>query len=465
MMLRIARAAALLLVVAPALLTPVVCVGQTPAPPAAGPSGGPAGGAAPAQVLLCPKCHHENPPTARFCAECGAVLRQGGCPRCGAEIAPGQKFCTQCGLDLRVVMTKPQTPPAPPTPQQPAAAPPPPDTQAMAAEEVTYPTLKIGGFGNIDYTGNSHNSPHGFNLGQYVLHTNSLLSRNMQFFSELSLTPRADVGQGNPPAAGYAADVERAILRYDQSDLLRVSVGRYHTPINWWNTAYHHGLWLQTTIFRPEMAKFGGQFIPVHFVGGLLEGSVPSGGLGLNYKVGLGNGRSSVVSRAGDFGDSNNALAWLLNLYVRPERLYGLQVGGAVYRDNINLLSGRRFNEWITSAHVVLETETPEIIAEYAHVNHKELGGASANSDAWYIQGAYRLPWANKKFKPYFRYERIWVPRGEPVFTAVPSLVGSLGGVRWDFADFAALKVEYRDFRHSVPPNSTGFFAQVSYVF
>jgi hypothetical protein len=90
------------------------------------------------------------------------------------------------------------------------------------------------------------------------------------------------------------------ILRFDRSDTLKLSVGRYHTPINFWNTAFHHGQWLQTTVTRPEMIQFGGKLLPVHFVGGLMEGAVPAGGLDLHYQVGVGNGRSSVISRGGD---------------------------------------------------------------------------------------------------------------------------------------------------------------------
>ena len=142
-------------------------------------------------------------------------------------------------------------------------------------------------------------------------------------------------GTGNPPATGFNAEVERAIIRFDQSDELKVSFGRYHTPINWWNTAFHHGQWLQTTISRPEMVQFGGRFIPVHFVGALVEGVVPSGGWNINYQAGIGNGRGSVISRAGDAGDNNDVPALLVNVFTKPDRLFGLQVGASAYSDRI----------------------------------------------------------------------------------------------------------------------------------
>lgn len=53
------------------------------------------------------------------------------------------------------------------------------------------------------------------------------------------------------PATGFNPEVERVIIRYDLNDYFRVSFGRYHTLINYWNTAFHHGEWLQTSISRP----------------------------------------------------------------------------------------------------------------------------------------------------------------------------------------------------------------------
>ena len=107
------------------------------------------------------------------------------------------------------------------------------------------------------------------------------------------------------------------------------------------------------------MIKFGGTLIPNHFVGLQAEGNLPSGGLGLGYNVGVGNGRSTSLSRSGDSGDINNNRAWVASVYARPSRWYGFQVGGSVYHDKLNPLSGRDFDEWITSADVVWTKNTP----------------------------------------------------------------------------------------------------------
>lgn len=335
-----------------------------------------------------------------------------------------------------------------------------------------YPSLRFAGFGNIDFAAQDQTEgPRGFSEGQFVLHLVSALSPQVNVFGELSFTPRTDAGAGSPAATGFNAEVERLIIRFDQSDELKVSFGRYHTPINWWNTAYHHGAWLQTTISRPEMAQFGGKFIPVHFVGALAEGALPSSGWNLNYQVGIGNGRGTVISRGGDAGDNNATPAWVLNLFAKPDRTFGLQVGGSVYLDKVSLTAtGPEFREQIVAGHLVWQREDPELIAEIAHVRHEAIVDSSTSSNlAYYVQTAYRLPWLKRLWKPYYRFEHIGIDSADGVFTGtnlVQNLNGSTLGVRYDISAYAAIKTEgrWRE-RASGQPSTNGWFFQVSFTF
>src|SRR6266404_3182955 len=284
-------------------------------------------------------------------------------------------------LEKRVAELETKTPAAPvpaaevsanvPAPQKPetAEAAPAPgpmhqheptESQATTRQlEARYPSLQIRGFGDVNFsTTDQRGATSGFNLGQLDLHLASALSHKVTYFGELTF---------NAQPTGYTVEVERSIIRYDYNDFFKLSFGRYHTPIGYWNTAFHHGAWLQTTISRPDMVRIGGTFIPVHFVGLLAEGNIPSGGAGLSYSAGVGNGRGDVISRLGDAGDNNNNRAWVANLYSRPAKLYGLQMGVSLYRDKITL-AGADFREWITSAHVVWTKETPEFLAEFANV-------------------------------------------------------------------------------------------------
>ncbi len=333
----------------------------------------------------------------------------------------------------------------------------------MPGAPESYPNLKVRGFADVDFSAvDTKTQTNGFSMGQFVLHFSSALSPKVSFFGEVSFTAQP---------TGYSLDVERSIIRYDANDYLKVSFGRYHTPINYWNTAFHHGAWLQTTIARPEMARFGGRFLPIHFVGALAEGAIPSGPLGLNYNFGVGNGRQtlSVMSRDGDAGDVNSNRAWVASVFAKPARLFGLQVGGSVYHDLISpdtTTAGQpHYKELISAAHIVWSKENPEFIAEFANVHHEDaITRRDWNSQGTYAQVAYRLPWQQRKWKPYYRFEYIHVPATEPVLL-VPNLTGHTAGTRFDITDFAAFKFEYRSQQRTDTQRSNGFYAQTAFTF
>jgi hypothetical protein len=340
------------------------------------------------------------------------------------------------------------------------------DHGTLMEPAISYPSLKLSGFGDLNYVASSQPGTHSsFNEGQFILHLTSALSSRVAYFAEISLTARTDAGTGTPSATGFNAEVERSIIRFDQSDHFKLSFGRYHTPISYWNTEFHHGSWLQTTASRPEMIQFGGSFIPVHFVGALAEGSFAAGGLNLNYNAGLGNGRSSVLSRAGDWGDVNNNKAWLANVFIKPDHLYGLRLGASIYRDRISVPGRAESREWIQSAHIAWAKEKPEFIAEFFNVNHRQaLTGAVTNNQAWYAQVAYRLPL--ERWKPYYRYEYIHTPLADAVYSGLRlSMNGSNLGVRYDISSFAALKFEWRNQNRPGLANINLFWGQTSFTF
>jgi len=341
-----------------------------------------------------------------------------------------------------------------------------PDSHQMPTGEGEYPRFRLAGFGDINFSRQQHTeTSKNFSLGQFVLHMTSQLSSRVTFLGEISFSARSDAGTGTPAAPGFNVEIERMIVRFDRSDRLRVSFGRYHTPINYWNTAFHHGQWLQTTISRPEMIQFGGRFLPVHFVGALVEGAVPAGGWNLGYKAGLGNGRGNVISRGGDAGDNNDELSYLANLVSKPDAIYGLEFGGSFLADTISS-AGVKVPERIVAAHVAYSKETPEFIAEVASVRHDVPGVGPLWSHAYYIQGAWRFAFDARKWKAYYRFEHIGIPAGDIVFATVPQIDGSTLGLRYDAALYAAIKVEYRTWlRGTGSTRDSGGFFQLCFTF
>lgn len=329
---------------------------------------------------------------------------------------------------------------------------------AAAQEPTSVPPLSIFGFADIVYVETERSGDEGFVLGQLVGHVSAGLSERLVFFSEVSATARPDE---------FRIEVERLILRYEFGDHLKISAGRYHTPISWWNVAYHHGLWLQTSVARPEMIRFGGRFIPVHYVGAMAEGSFPTTPLGIGYSIGAGNGRAELIGRGGDAGDANRHRAVIAALHSRPPRFQHLQVGGAVYLDRASTADDEEIDERILSAHAVWTAESPEVIAEYARVRHEPVDERKeSTSDAWYVQVGYRLPGDLDRLKPYGRLERIAVPADDPLF-ASPDIShrGRIVGVRYDFATLAALKLEYRREHFAQESWANSLWLQAAFTF
>lgn len=314
------------------------------------------------------------------------------------------------------------------------------------------------GFADVNYISADGDSPDGFMIGQAVAHLSASLGGSLSAFGEFSATAKE---------SGYTVEVERLIIKYEFSDMFKLSTGRYHTPIGYWNSAFHHGAWLQTSTSRPEMVKFGSKILPIHFVGVLLEGNLPSGKLGLEYKAGFGNGRHENIARAGDAGDLNGDKAWMIQLLAKPQSLYGLNTGVGFYSDEILLPTGLSVKESTASAHVAWHGTSAEIIAEYIHSTHELTTDSNVSGDvgAWYAQFAYRLSGEHSAWQPYLRYESNEVDDTDPLLGAEGlNYESGIMGVRLDFNPHAALKAEYRNEEFNNGGRENNFRLQLAIV-
>ena len=331
----------------------------------------------------------------------------------------------------------------------------------LAGQAPDDPRIRALGFGDFNYLVTEldrSDRKGGFRMGQMVGHVIADLDERFTFFGEVSLTAKDDK---------YSIEVERANVRFDFADEFKISAGRFHTPVGYWNTAFHHGSWLQTSVARPEMIKFGSRFIPTHFVGLIAEGGFPTSPLGLGYSVGIGNGRASNIARAGDAGDVNDRRAWVARVRSRPISIVGLEVGATFYSDRLLAPDLSRANERIYAVHAALDRDAPEILAEYAHVTHDPVTGSGdfAGSDGYYVQFGYRLQGAFSSVKPYARVEQVVVPSGDDVFEPLGlNYDGVVVGVRYDPGVFLALRLEYRYEQFEGLETTNSLYAQASFV-
>jgi hypothetical protein len=309
--------------------------------------------------------------------------------------------------------------------------------------------LRIRGFGDISFHGSDQpQSTTAFSLGQLNLFVTSDISEKFKFLGEIVFEAGPDDIYGVPSGETnkFSVDLERYLLQYSQNDYFNLSVGRYHTAIGFYNTAYHHSTWFQTTTGRPLLFEFEdrGGILPIHNVGVSATGRIPSGGLGLHYIAEVGNGRSSRVpleqEPVQNDIDENTHKAFNLALFARPVAVQGLQLGFSAYRDKLMPLGVPSVGETILAAHVVYQVPNFEWLNEAMVIRHAPEGMSHVfNTPAFYTQLSKRFG----SYRPYFRYQYINAPNSEPIFPDVRLRAGPSVGVRYDASEAVALKLQY----------------------
>jgi hypothetical protein len=323
------------------------------------------------------------------------------------------------------------------------------DNVMMERMDVSRTLLRIRGFGDINLHGDTQKGDTtSFSLGQLDLFVTSDVSDRFKFLSEIVFESSADdiygtiIGSQN----SLGVDIERYLMQYSHNDYFNISAGRGHTAIGYYNTAYHHSSWLQTTTGRPFIFAFEdeGGILPIHMVGASVSGQVPSGSLGLHYVAEVGNGRASrtplTEEPVQNEVDDQNRKAFNLALFSRPEAVHGLQTGFSFYRDLLAPVNSPKIGESIFAAHAVLIRPKYEWLNEALLDRHTVTGTSqSFNTPAFYSQvskqfGAYR---------PYFRYQYVNVSNNEPIFPDVQLRHGPSAGLRFDASESVALKFQY----------------------
>ena len=327
--------------------------------------------------------------------------------------------------------------------------------------------LKLNVFGDVGYeASNLKPSSNTFEIGSLDLFMTARLSDHVSALGEVLFTSQSD-NTINP-------DVERLLLRYRQNDYLTAGIGRYHTSIGFYNTAFHQGAWFQNTIDRPFMYSFDdeGGFLPLQEVGVTLSGQIPSGKLGLTYVVEAGNGRDHLLGGepAQNARDSNNGKSFNIALSTHPARVPGLDVGLSIYHDFLTFSDGINHSELISTVHVVYVNSTYEFLNEGMLVRHVGTStGAPGvfNTPAFYSQlsrkfGAYR---------PYFRYQYINAGVNEPIYgdptdgPVVGRRNGPSVGLRYDFTEHTAFKLQYDLLQARGTPTSSQLDTQFAFTF
>ncbi len=347
----------------------------------------------------------------------------------------------QLEAEVKQLRAQPAAVPAPPPPE------PPPVVEMPAVNEVA-PRLKLIVFGDVGFQAYSH-IPDSFLFGSFDMFMTARLSDKASVLGEVLFIAQSD--------NTIQPDVERLLFRYRVNDYLTASIGRMHSSIGYYNTAFNYGEFLETTTDRPFIFAFDDQggLLPMQEVGINITGKIPSGKMGLNYVFEVGNGRAwgPDAQPAQNNQDGNNSKSVNGGLFMRPEKFSGLQVGFSVRHDYLTLPFPPAVAETIATVHAVYINGKYEILNEAVLVKHVEAGGPVFNTTGGYTQ------WSRAfgKYRPYFRYQYFNGPSNDPVWNyasandfqpnSVTSFVGRVNGpalgIRYDFTEHSALKLQY----------------------
>lgn len=322
-----------------------------------------------------------------------------------------------------------------------------------------------------------------FQLGQLVLMGSGQIDENWRGFFELAFKQSA--------ANTVTTDVERAIVSYDHSDLLRVTVGRYHTALGYWNNAYHHGTWIQPSIDRPDIVAFSSPFIPVHIIGLELYGRKKAREGVFEYLFNVGNGIAFNSATNQNITENNDNKA--INFHVRFKDFFvpGFAIGGNLYYDEAdsdasvtraaavdgdqnafpNGTVNRRMQRQIAGVHALYMAGPYEFIGEWYDIRNKFRNDPSYTgkykNKVFFLHLAYQL---DDKIKPYVQYEVKNINEADPYFFAYQNLEDEKvihGGIRYDVAAFVTIKTEW--IRHELAVQNRFDYnllrAQVAYTF
>ena len=303
------------------------------------------------------------------------------------------------------------------------------DTPAASSIRTDESRTQIRGFADFNLVHkNGEKVGSSFGLGQYDLYITSQLSDRVSFIGETVFEYKA----------GFVVEVERAIVTFAPQSFFRIAAGKHHTPIGYWNTAYHHGKLLQPTIDRPQMIRHEGGVLPTHTTGVLVSGrNISSAHLGYDFMVG--NGIGSTPTQ-----DNNTSKSYTMAL--TSEVTSALAVGSSLYLDRIETGSlgrggqtiGQNIDVRLAGGYLVYSSPSIEIIAEYQRSDYRgRANGEESNTDAIYAYAGYRIG----RVVPYFRVDQIDLSESDQFHTS-SDYRQALIGTRFDFAATSVIKLE-----------------------
>lgn len=308
--------------------------------------------------------------------------------------------------------------------------------------------VPLHGFADVGYASSgkkSENHKHGFNLGNVDFYLTPVFGDHVKALVELNFEWGLD--------GSLTTDTERIQLGYTFSDALTLWGGRFHTPYGYYNTAFHHGAQIETSIKRPKMVAFEdrGGILPAHIVGAWATGQTRLADGKVEYDVYAGNG-GRIFDNVLDFNafkdDNSNKLFGGSLRYRFGGALDGLLLGVHGFSEKVSSFTGPTLDSMtqvnMAGAYAFYDANDWEALAEYYRFRDKDVTGDTGTHNSWagFLQ-------VGKMFRgniiPYARYEKALLNQADNYFLSQlsgRSYVRQVLGVRYDLNPKTAIKFE-----------------------
>lgn len=337
-------------------------------------------------------------------------------------------------------------------------------------------SLPVHGFADVNLVhGRENNAVYGkgtkgFTVGNLDLYLTPKFGDRVRSLIELVFEVDRD--------GSVATDLERVQMGYLFSDAATAWVGRFHTPYGSWNTAFHHGAQIQTSILRPRFLEFEdrGGIVPAHTTGAWLTGAFSGDSTRLGYDLYFGNAPtigvdlsapagavavtnptafSPTVALGGyagtgvldmrQGGRTNHAYSSGFNAWVEPRALDGLRLGlhglrAKIEDDSVDM---NHTQLRMLGGYLTYQDNNWEVLGEYYGFRNQDISGSTGTHSSWagYMQAGYNIG----LLTPFVRTERAILDQTDNYFgvqSSGRSYSRLAAGIRYDLDPKAALKFE-----------------------
>ena len=291
-----------------------------------------------------------------------------------------------------------------------------------------------------------------FKLGTLSTYITSNVTDNISFLNENTL--------GIKPNGEYKVGLERAIIKYTVDNYLNFSMGKFHTPVSYWNITYHHGRVLQPTSTLPLF--FQSHIMERHTTGFLISGDF-IGKKNFGYRLLIGNGIGSTAFKDNDSSKS-------ITMHVQFDPIKDITFFAAAYYDRISsnlsnqngVLLTENINQNLYSTGLIYHPTDAkfELLSEFFIVKNYVKSATKWNRSGYFYIG-YSL---KKLITTYYRLDHVNITEDDPYFS-IDKISGHTLGIRYNFSYLARLNLEYQYVRSDVKQNMSSVRMQFAVGF